>query len=183
MKVTDAILQVDGLFNKELINRIIKYINKVELKPLSVSKGLDLDIRNVQGRTLNKNSNMSERIFFCYIAKEINKILINYSAKFKFIELQKINQVDLLKYSPGGKYETHIDEGPTSFRRLSCIINLNEDYEGGDLNFYDVQYKKVIKKVNFKKGTVVFFPSNFLYPHKIEPITKGKRYSIVAWLI
>ena len=183
MKVTDAILQIDNLFSEQLIERIIKYINKVELKPLNVSGGLYLNIRNVEGRTLNKNSNMSERILFCYIAQEINKILVNYTAKFKFIELIKICQVDLLQYSPGGKYETHIDEGPTSFRRLSCIINLNNDYEGGDLNFYDMKYENVIKTIKMKKGTTVFFPSNFLYPHKIEPITKGRRYSIVAWLI
>jgi len=183
MNITDAIVQIDGLFNKELIKRTVNYINKINLKPLTISRGLDLNIRNVEGRTLNKNSNMTERILFIYLAREINKVLINYIAKFKFMELQKINQIDLLKYNPGGKYEIHMDEGPNSFRRLSCIINLNDNYEGGDLNFYDLNYKNIVKKLKLKTGTVVFFPSNFLYPHKIEPITKGTRYSAVAWLI
>ena len=30
-----------------------------------------------------------------------------------------------------------------------------------------------------KKGTVVVFPSTSW--HKVEPVTKGKRYSLVAW--
>jgi predicted 2-oxoglutarate/Fe(II)-dependent dioxygenase YbiX len=39
-----------------------------------------------------------------------------------------------------------------------------------------------IKRLKLDKGSIVFFPSNFMYPHMIEPITKGTRYSIVAWL-
>ena len=30
-----------------------------------------------------------------------------------------------------------------------------------------------------KKGTVIVFPSSMW--HKVEPVTKGKRYSLVAW--
>ena len=39
-----------------------------------------------------------------------------------------------------------------------------------------------VKKCKLKKGSIVFFPSNFMYPLGIEPITEGTRYSIVAWL-
>ena len=66
-------------------------------------------------------------------------------------------------------------------RSLSVIINLNDDYKGGDLIFTD-QKNNEIKRLKLDKGSVVFFPSNFMYPHGIEPITKGTRYSIVAWL-
>ena len=61
------------------------------------------------------------------------------------------------------------------------IINLNDDYEGGDLIFTG-QKNEEIKRLKLGKRSVVFFPSNFMYPHRIEPITKGTRYSIVAWL-
>ena len=36
--------------------------------------------------------------------------------------------------------------------------------------------------IKLGKGSIVFFPSNFMYPHGIQPITKGTRYSIVSWL-
>ncbi len=26
-----------------------------------------------------------------------------------------------------------------------------------------------------------YFPSNFMYPHGIRPVTQGVRYSIVTW--
>jgi len=93
----------------------------------------------------------------------------------------KINQIDLLKYNPGGKYELHMDQYTRNTRHLSIIINLNNNYEGGDLIFTD-QKEKEIKRLKLEEGSIVFFPSNFMYPHKIEPITKGTRYSIVAWL-
>jgi len=43
--------------------------------------------------------------------------------------------------------------------------------------------KKEYKRVKCKTGTIIFFPSTFLFPHAIEPITKGVRYSIVSWLL
>ena len=85
------------------------------------------------------------------------------------------------KYTIGGKYSVHTDNHTNYFRTLSVIINLNDSYEGGDLVFCD-QNKNEIKRFNLGKGSIVFFPGNFMYPHAITPITKGTRYSIVAWL-
>jgi hypothetical protein len=71
------------------------------------------------------------------------------------------------------------DHYNASNRHLSIIMNLNDNYEGGDLIFTD-QKEKEIKRLKLDKGTIVFFPSNFMYPHSIQPITKGTRYSIVC---
>ena len=108
---------------------------------------------------------------------------MRFSPKSVFSRMKsiKINQIDLLKYSPGGKYEIHTDHFTTFNRVLSIIINLNDNYEGGDLIFTD-QKEKEIKRLKLGKGSIVFFPSNFMYPHSIQPITKRTRYSIVAWL-
>ena len=119
--------------------------------------------------------------YWNYIKQEITRLYSFYKAKFPMMESNKINQIDLLKYSVGGKYEVHTDHFTTIFRNLSVIINLNEGYEGGDLVFTDQQQKEV-KRMKLGKGSIVFFPSNFMYPHSIQPITKGVRYSIVSWL-
>jgi hypothetical protein len=58
---------------------------------------------------------------------------------------------------------------------LSLVGVLNDDYEGGELTFFD-NYK-----LDLKQGDVVVFPSCFLYPHKVNEITKGTRYSLVSW--
>jgi predicted 2-oxoglutarate/Fe(II)-dependent dioxygenase YbiX len=59
---------------------------------------------------------------------------------------------------------------------LTILACLNNDYTGGDLILFDDE------KIQFNAGDVVVFPSNFLYPHRITPITKGVRYSCVSWV-
>jgi predicted 2-oxoglutarate/Fe(II)-dependent dioxygenase YbiX len=167
-------------------------MDSVELESfnnVATSKSLEpvLDVRSVKGRFLINNrdlkkNNISDFVFLQLISNEIFKIIPNYLAKFPKLTLQKLLQSDLLKYEVGGKYETHVDSFINSPRELSCIINLNDKYKGGELSFFDNLHNKEILKCPLKKGSVVFFPSNFIYPHKIDPIKKGTRYSIVSWL-
>ena len=58
---------------------------------------------------------------------------------------------------------------------MSALGLLNDDYEGGEL----IMFQDTI--IPFKAGDIIIFPSCFLYPHKIEPVTKGVRYSFVSW--
>jgi predicted 2-oxoglutarate/Fe(II)-dependent dioxygenase YbiX len=57
---------------------------------------------------------------------------------------------------------------------MSALGLLNNDYEGGEFIMWD-------RKIEFNAGDLMIFPSNFLYPHKVDPITKGERYSFVSW--
>jgi predicted 2-oxoglutarate/Fe(II)-dependent dioxygenase YbiX len=58
---------------------------------------------------------------------------------------------------------------------LSIIINFNDNYENGDLIFWD-NYK-----IDLGIGDIVVFPSLFLFPHRVEEVTKNVRYSGVCW--
>jgi len=53
---------------------------------------------------------------------------------------------------------------------------LNNDYEGGEFVLCGIPLEK-------KQGSVVVFPSNFMYPHEVKEVTKGKRYSIMTWIM
>ena len=182
MKIEDSIIMYHGQVPDYFCKKCIQYINKLNTKPMS--HGLDHllpDYRQVVGHTLTQKT-FSDKIFFKKISDEISNFLPTYQLMFPQLKVSKINQIDLLKYEANGNYDYHIDDHETAPRALSAIVNLNEDYEGGDLIFGNQFLNKEIKRIQLKKGSIVFFPSNFLYPHKIEPITKGKRYSIVAWL-
>ena len=37
-------------------------------------------------------------------------------------------------------------------------------------------------KLDYDPGDIIVFPSNFMYPHKVEPVTKGTRYSYISWV-
>tara|TARA_R110000824_G_scaffold231527_1_gene419428 strand:- start:438 stop:983 length:546 start_codon:yes stop_codon:yes gene_type:complete len=176
----EAIVEIKNVISSEFIDKIIPLTNHKAKGNLEVIGGLDKNIRNVKGHNLTFNT-PTDLFYWNYIKKEIERTYTFYKVKFPKMMSSKINQIDLLKYSPGGKYKTHTDHYTNSPRHLSIIINLNDNYEGGDLVFTD-QKEKEIKRLTLSKGSIVFFPSNFMYPHGIQPITKGTRYSIVAWL-
>lgn len=82
--------------------------------------------------------------------------------------------------SENGHYTWHIDTsvrgGQKHVRKLSFSAGLNDNYEGGELEFRmgpnTVQYK-------LKKGQIIVFPSFIL--HRVAPVTKGVRKTLVGW--
>jgi predicted 2-oxoglutarate/Fe(II)-dependent dioxygenase YbiX len=180
----EGIVEIKNIICLKFINKIIPFINKKSKNKLTIGEigpgTLDINVRNVDGYHLNSDT-PTNMFYWNYIKQEIERLYTYYKIKFPLMASSKINQIDLLKYSPGGKYKIHTDHGTNSTRHLSIIMNLNDDYQGGDLIFTDQKHKE-IKRLNLNKGSIVFFPSNFMYPHSIQTITKGTRYSIVAWL-
>jgi hypothetical protein len=59
---------------------------------------------------------------------------------------------------------------------LSILGYLNDDFEGGELYFPELDYG-----FKPKKGSVVLFPGNLHYVHGVAPITSGVRYTISQW--
>ena len=176
----EAVVELKNIIDVKFIEKLIPFIKHKAKNDLKIRSGINKGIRNVKGYQLDFTT-PTNVFYWNYIKKEIERLYVFYKFKFPKMTSEKINQIDLLKYSPGGKYEVHTDHYTTSPRHLSIIMNLNNDYEGGDLIFTD-QKEKEVKRFNLGKGSIVFFPSNFMYPHSIQPITKGTRYSIVAWL-
>lgn len=83
---------------------------------------------------------------------------------------------DLLRYSDSAGYTQHIDNFTTFPRTVSCSILLNDEFNGGEFFFFNKAYS-----VKLTAGSMLFFPSNFLFPHGVAPVTNGTRYSIVTW--
>jgi PKHD-type hydroxylase len=84
-------------------------------------------------------------------------------------------------YEGGGHYDWHLDIGPglINHRKISITIQLSDpnDYEGGDLEIWSGGDFKKVEKL---KGTSILFPSFLL--HRVTPITKGIRKSLVLWV-
>lgn len=83
--------------------------------------------------------------------------------------------INLLRYGKSGHLPAHQDQGVSS-RVLSSVMYLNDNYEGGEIEF---QNSKV--KIKPEAGSIIFFPSNFLYVHEVYPIHDGFRYSMPHW--
>jgi predicted 2-oxoglutarate/Fe(II)-dependent dioxygenase YbiX len=106
------------------------------------------------------------------------KAIEQYNKVFPAAMIEQDSGYELLRYQTGQFYKQHTDSFKAQPRAVSCSFALNDDYEGGEWGFWDKE--KVIKA---KKGSVIMFPSNFMYPHEIMPVTKGTRYSIITWFI
>lgn len=86
------------------------------------------------------------------------------------------------RYNVDTRMELHCDHIHSMFdgqRKgvpvLSILGSLNDDYEGGDLIMWESE------KIHLKGGSIMVFPSNFMYPHRVDEVTSGTRYSYVSW--
>ena len=80
----------------------------------------------------------------------------------------------------GGNFNDNMTIDVLETRKLSMSLLLNEpgvDFEGGD---FVVKYSDEDSTVAQKKGRAIFFPSYTL--HKVSPVTKGVRKSLVLWV-
>ena len=105
-----------------------------------------------------------------------------YSEEFSLFSVQRMTDFRINRYSEGGFMSSHIDNIHHShgqkygYPQVSVLLYLNDDYKGGEFFVAEHQYLP-------KKGSAIIFPSNFMFPHEATIVTKGIRWSIVAWLM
>lgn len=111
-----------------------------------------------------------------------------------------LESMQFTRYGLNEHYNWHSDWGSDflsvnssgKIRKISATINLVDgiEYNGGNLMFANQKYlhrnfgkngeKELYEVKEIRpKGSIVIFPS-FVY-HKVTPVTKGTRYSLVVW--
>tara|TARA_A100001388_G_scaffold78379_1_gene56150 strand:- start:906 stop:1583 length:678 start_codon:yes stop_codon:yes gene_type:complete len=97
------------------------------------------------------------------------------------------SEMIIRRYNVESQFKYHHDDiigeiFPHWFLRRQNILTCNfyfsdaKDYEGGDLVF------TCGKKFHPSMGDIIIFPSNWMFYHEVQKITKGKRYSGTVWL-
>jgi PKHD-type hydroxylase len=114
--------------------------------------------------------------------KIINMVVEANKTMWNFNLYSVIDSIQYTVYSEGGgHYDWHMDIGPGSIshRKVSVTIQLSDpsEYEGGDLELW---YGGGVIQIPKNKGLTVIFPSFSM--HRVTPITKGTRKSLVLWL-
>ena len=156
-----------GLSSKEQNNSVNKKIRDVKSWPL-------FNI-GIESRTTVFWANYFNSIFTEYIQR-YNRSIGNEEKNFI------LKDIEVLKYKKNGKYTFHVDHGLYSPRTFSCIYFCNSNYEGGELCFKFLGQEKELT-IEKKDNRMIVWPSNFLYPHAVKPVTKGIRYSVVSWAL
>lgn len=84
---------------------------------------------------------------------------------------------EILKYTAGQGYKKHIDQGGYQYGRiLSGLLYINDNYTGGHLEF-----TKLNTTIQPKRGTILLFPSNFIYEHIAHPVEQGEKIAVVTF--
>ena len=104
------------------------------------------------------------------------------------IDVDAAETMQLTKYKKKGFYGYHKDASGfraynkpgnkflhNKTRKLSMTALLNDEFEGGEFEFYNAP------ALEMNKGDIVFFPS-FEY-HRVKPVSKGVRHSLVTWFV
>jgi len=185
-KISSAIFKIEQALDKKICKNLSEYI---EVRPMQKATLLkdgkdiqDTKHRNVYNYGLNEKDEhdlLYKKLIFNTCSDAIKKYQKIFPSLYQELKLESIN---LLKYVEGNFYKKHIDAFHKVNRQLSFIINLNEGYEGGELIFYYPNNEQfAYSKIELKTGDLIMFPSNFMYPHSVQPIISGIRYSIVCW--
>jgi Rps23 Pro-64 3,4-dihydroxylase Tpa1-like proline 4-hydroxylase len=190
MELKDYIKVFDNTIEPEKIGSLIKYLNKVKFNPTSVidqEKGnvVNKEIRNTDSWVFDDSSysNVHWKNFLNYTLVNVyHEYRKNLDLKSQ-INCTDVITVEALKYEEGGFYTIHHDHHSAAPRTLSMILFLNNDYKGGELIFHGPKKEtEKIRTVHPEPGRIIVWPSNFLYPHSVEKVTKGTRYTVVSWL-
>ena len=101
-------------------------------------------------------------------------------------QLERLEDLQLTRYvAPDGHYDFHTDDDghsreniDDSMRKISmsCLLTDSSEFEGGD---FQLQTSATPYNIKLEKGDIVMFPSYVL--HRVSPVTKGVRHSLVAW--
>ena len=178
----DYIIQFRGLLSQDTCDEIIAWSKTLpqadtawdgwELAKSAVSNTENtlLDSRQCEFTMLNQHRGP------CH--EQLRLALEHIQQRYPFYhKATQHTGVQLIRYGKGHKFEEHVDTYGAAPRILSASIVLNDDYEGGELTFWQDKHKVS----DMATGDAVVFPSNFTYPHQVKPITAGTRYVLVVW--
>lgn len=187
------ILIKSNVINSQGIQELIEHIRQSPSEDLSVFDPEKTNNTGITSWKVDKKTRDTQIVPAGPLYPKLEELLRNAVKHiinpFYGVEVSSSEVPQILSYGIGGHYLPHYDgEGlwvaptgekiwkKTTDRDLSMVFYLNDDFEGGDFVFPDLKIR-----VRPEPGMMICFPSTRFYSHGVEPVTKGRRYSIVTW--
>lgn len=172
----------EGAFNEEELSKILEIMKKIPLEESLIgNKETNNNIRRSQVAFHFPNEENK------WIYERLNTIIEHLNFQFYNFDLNGYDRLQYGEYNQKdqGTYGWHIDSAfgtgeECEDRKLSLTLMLNDDFEGGDFEIIYGKFDEPIK-IPKEKGKIIVFPS-FLF-HRVTPVTRGVRKSIVAWVV
>lgn len=168
----------DGFTNQELdvLQDMAKKANLNAEVGSNTGGVVDSSVRRSQVGWLNNTPDT------LWIYEKLSYIVSNLNSQFYNFNITGFGeciQLTCYKEADNGMYTWHQDYGTGISRKLSVVVQLSDpsEFEGGELQILTSSKSNNIVK---KRGLVTVFPSYTL--HQVTPVTKGSRYTLVAWI-
>ena len=186
-KITYPWVYWDNGFTNEEVDKIVEYCEQQGTETVVTFGSTDEEevkkhrVSNVKFHNRNENT--------AWIFDRLNGIIQSINEQFYGFELNGYPTFQYTTYDAEteGRYDWHTDMEFNSShstdlepRKLSLTLLLNDDFEGGEFQINVGKEENAIT-VPVPKGRIIFFPSFMI--HRVKPITKGTRRSLVVWII
>lgn len=184
MQLFDLLYHTSNILSKEECQLFVNEFEKQKIRA-----GIEGSNNAIDGKRYNSNFKVLELLpSNQYYDIAINKMENALQLWFNHLEtfnsfytselknrLKFPHKVRLLKYGEGQYIHPHIDH--EDFTYASVVLNLNDDYEGGEFCFFNKKHK-----VHLKQGDAIIFPADCFWVHEVLPVTRGARYSINSFI-
>jgi PKHD-type hydroxylase len=180
------------MFTDSELNDIENYCEKFDKeRGLTPQPDDSLSIRNSKIAWFNREKHPELNFLFEKLNFSIEKINEEY---YNF-DLNGYESIQYTTYDGNNldNYGYHIDMNTDGYKNLddpllvfgdtrklslSLILSDSKSYVGGKFTIKISENDEI--EIEQKRGRIIFFPSFFL--HKVHPVTKGVRKSIVTWV-
>lgn len=171
-------------FDEKEVQRLEKQVEEENIK-VDYGKIFASDkLKEVESYRKSKVGWIPQNKKFSWVYEKIEKMIREANGKmwhFDLVGMSEQAQFGVYDGDEKGHYDWHMDlgnEGVPARRKLSAVLQLSdpESYDGGELK---VKVKRDEITIWKKKGGMCVFPS--FYMHKVTPVTKGIRKSLVLW--
>lgn len=159
----DNIQVLENVLSKEDHDQLLKY-----------TEGIDFWETQPWGVKFVVSKNMHTEILD--ILEKVFKIAYKRCTDLYDVQLNPFHkeQIPLIRFEKDYSMNEHAD----TTGDFAAIYYINDDYEGGEINFMDHNLK-----IKPKANSLVTFPSNSDYWHEVLKNTEKERYSSHLWFI
>jgi PKHD-type hydroxylase len=182
-KIAQPAAHYEFAIPNELIDLIIKEIDNIQDCQYTEAKIGSLSDSSID--MVARNSKVSwwyESHWACSIFSHYFNMV---NRNFWEYDLTYLDGIQISTYEKDDHYTWHCDYGTSKDARhtrkisASLLVTDPDDFDGGDLQFINYHGNTVVAPRT--KGTMVIFDSRI--PHRVTPVTRGKRVSLVAWML